>query len=174
VFVYKIDEIEKITKEEAVVIDDKNNSKRAFNSKKSGYINITELHYGTETEVFGIYNINAFLINPYFSLGLGIGYNLDVQQLPVFADLRVNFLDRKITPFFALDAGYTFSTAGNSYYKGGLLIEPNLGSKFFVSNKTALMLSLGYRLQNWTYRNNTYTSTNNYYNTFIVKLGVAF
>ena len=150
--------------------------------KQSGFTNITEVnvglyigyHFKIGVNNKGIQTINGYLINPYFSAGLGIG----IQSIssyytlyPIFADLRVNIINGLVTPFIVGDIGYSI---GSGYNKGGLLINPCLGVKFFVSSATALNVSIGYGLQqnNLDYSNGGFTKYTSTYLT--IKLGVTF
>jgi len=180
VFVYKIDEIEKMTKEQ--VKSSKNNNTNLNNDeiKHSGYTNITEMNFGlglgqySSDYSFGIQTINGYLFNPYFSMGIGIGVDRykNVTFVPLFADLRVNFLQTNVTPFLSGGIGYSLGT--DKVNKGGLLVNPALGVKFFVSSKAALNFSIGYRLQENSftyYYYGTYKESSGYLN---FKLGATF
>ena len=184
IFVYRIDEILKITKEEVPGAPSRSarmKSAMTQERKKSGYTNITELTFAKSfentTTVYnygqnsyyedshfdeinnnpsvGIQSINGYQFSPYLSAGLGLGVNVytGVVLMPVFIGVRANFMDKRVTPFLALDAGFAYSRKeliGGSLAsddKGGLMVCPAAGVKFFVIPKMALNLSLGFRYQ---------------------------
>jgi len=104
-FVYKMDEIEKITKEQAV----KKGSGSGGLTK--GYVGIVEAGYQAGIGDHGagrlkVNVINGYQFNPYFSAGVGIGLryytNADAAWLPLFLDLRANFMDGPISPICPL------------------------------------------------------------------------
>jgi hypothetical protein len=154
VFVYRIDEVEKMTKEQ---VKTGNAGFKGSGIKQSGFTNITELNFGiglgnyNNDFSYGIQTINGYLVNPYFSAGLGIGVDKyrSVTFIPLFADFRANFINGDVSPFLSTGIGYSLST--DNYSKGGFLLNPALGVKFFVSPSTALNFSLGYRLQEYNY-----------------------
>ncbi len=186
IFVYKMDEISKMTKEEVYQRQEPRKSKRAAmgdgERKKNGYTNITELSfarsfnttstsylngsssYYEESEFdkinngpsIGVQTINGYQFSPYISAGIGLGINIHSRLflLPVFVGVRGNFLPGRVTPFVAIDAGYSYTRQeiiGGSILtndnKGGLLFSPAIGVKFYVVPKMALNLSLGFRYQ---------------------------
>ena len=158
VFVYNMDEVEKITKEAVLNSDRGQGQAGATGSfKEKGYLNITEVSLGvglgqaSEDLSYGIQTVNGVLINPNFSLGLGIGVDKYkfATFVPIFADIRAYFLRSDVTPYFVGAIGYSLSFDSGS--KGGLFVNPSLGVRFTVSPKAALDFSLGYRLQQSTY-----------------------
>ena len=76
--------------------------------------------------------------NPYLFLGLGTGlkyyYDQSDGDLPVFADLRINFLNKKISPTLSLKGGYNL--ADNVF--GDL----STGICYHILPKTSLLLNL--------------------------------
>lgn len=69
--------------------------------------------------------------NPYIFLGVGTGikmlYDNSDGDLPVFADLRVTFLNKKISPTLALKGGYNISD--NAFFDLSTGIRYNIRSK---------------------------------------------
>lgn len=152
VFVYQMDEIEKMTKEQRLV-------NRAHNSSglKRGYRGIVELGYGISADDnpvdFAKLNIiNGYQFNPYFSLGLGTGVRYyydsysELTMVPVFADFRVNFINRKVSPYISAGVGYSFN-ATDDFAGAGMYFDSTLGVRFMVSKKSALNIGFGYELQ---------------------------
>jgi len=68
-------------------------------------------------------NIN-YQYNPYLSFGGGIGYNfihysgrtINVSSLPLFANIRVNILDKKNSPFFDWKLGFNLPLNTSKLY----------------------------------------------------------
>jgi hypothetical protein len=186
VFVYRIDEVLKITKEETgnapKLAKPRREGVTNANIKKTGYTNITEITMakrigpvsntaGSENYInydmdarrdeirnglsVGVQTINGYLFSPYFSMGIGIGLNAQpgLALMPLFADFRINFLNRKTTPYISLQAGNSFTfneLIGIGVIKndrGGLMGSAAGGIKFFVLPKMALNASVGFRYQ---------------------------
>ena len=95
--------------------------------------------------------INGFQINPFFSLGLGIGARYySAQQallVPIFLDIRTNFTNKPLSPYVAVGAGYSI-VASNDFKDVGLLLNPSAGVSIRISDKSAMNVGLGYELQN--------------------------
>ena len=162
VFVFKWDEIEKITKEPQPgnVTAPQNNQRiqpdvgkqpqiqydeddDVWNNEglKRGYKGIAELggafffdgYFGLRATY-----INAYQFNPYISLGIGTGFITCSYQggIPIFVDFRINFLNSRISPYFAAEAGYSIFQ--------GFLVNPTAGVTFMVRNKSAINVGVGY------------------------------
>jgi len=204
VFVYKMDEILKLTKEETALPPGRMKGTRQVatrdNIKKNGFTNITEITFGksfkpsstTYTQngyiyydvishfdeisngpALGIQTINGYQFSHYLVAGAGIGMHLysNLMLVPFFIDLRSNILQQRVSPFVDIQYGYSYTREqifpgttinSNSDDKGGVLLCPSIGVKFFVIPKMALNLSLGYRYQQLTlpnqYKSNWYDS----------------
>jgi hypothetical protein len=152
VFVYQMDEIEKLTKE---VIQGKSGGSLSNSGLQSGYKGIVELGYQIGTGDYGMDRlklniINGYQINPYFSLGFGTGlryyFDAEAALIPLFADFRANFIDNKISPYLSLGVGYSFD-ATNGFEGVGFLLNPTVGVSFKVSDKSAMNVGLGYEMQ---------------------------
>jgi hypothetical protein len=134
VFVFRMEEVLKITKEESAAAPkpDVRTEKEAEpeeSMKQSGYTNILEFTFGrdqlrnhsnnaltgstksTSQMSIGIQDINGYLFNPHLSTGIGIGLHFypGMVLVPLFADVRYNFTKTPVTPFVALGAGYSFT-----------------------------------------------------------------
>jgi hypothetical protein len=128
--------------------------------KTRGFTNITEFCFGIGTGEFdedfayGLHTVNGYLVNPHFSVGLGIGADKYKALLlvPIYADLRANILKGKVSPYVSLGAGYSVAVWNdfNHPVRGGVMVNPDLGVKLFVSRKTSLLFSIGYRLQGYS------------------------
>lgn len=91
--------------------------------------------------------IIGYIFNPYISVGIGTGVRYYIHEhelfFPLFADIRIYFRDRKVSPYFALDAGMTI----NMTPKIGSIINPMAGVCVRVTDKNALYVGLGYHMQ---------------------------
>lgn len=157
VFVYQIEEVEKMAKE--------TNQRRSVSKGdvfhlEPGYKGLIELGYQIGSGDFGMDRIKLNIINGYqvnqnFSIGIGTGlrYYTDAEALliPIFADFRGNIsLDSKISPYVSLGIGYSFD-ATNSFEGVGFLLNPTIGVSFKVSDKSAMNVGLGYEMQKLGY-----------------------
>lgn len=93
-------------------------------------------------------------ISPYFFLGAGIGFDYhfgwETINIPIFADLRANFLDNNITPYFGMKIGYSVCDVTGFYF------NPTLGVDFALDNRLGFNFSLGYNLQSSAVRSYSY------------------
>jgi hypothetical protein len=120
---------------------------------------------------YGFSTVNGYRFNPAdVYVGVGVeystypnlvhpikGYRSIISQLstlPLYFDIRINILRKKITPFLQLDIGYTWAwlkkgypdkVEPNSY--GGFMIKPSLGIKIYIANYIAINFSIGFRYQ---------------------------
>ena len=167
VFVYQMDEIEKLTKE---VIQGKSGGSLSNSGLQSVYKGIVELGYQIGTGDYGMDRlklniINGYQINPYFSLGFGTGlryyFDAEAALIPLFADFRANFIDNKISPYLSLGVGYSFD-ATNDFEGVGFLLNPTVGVSFKVSDKSAMNVGLGYEMQKMKFYDYWYGDTYTY------------
>jgi hypothetical protein len=171
--IYKEDEVDHIVKE-------------FYDIRRKGYFNLTEITVGigkTDASI-GISTVNGFIIKPHISLGVGAAYDYYMtagSMVPIFADLRITFHDRRFTPFIYGDAGYSFGVTSNNndQLKGGLYLNPGIGLKSYISKKSALLISIGARVQGLQYQiidpvYMTNTQVNNYYTMFVLRAGIRF
>lgn len=132
----------------------------AQNTAKNCYRGYVDAGYsvGIGDYDFGRYEVNTshgYQINPYLFIGAGTGLHfmasyktkdmdipLDIRDskvdIPVFANIRCNFLKRKVSPFVDVKGG-TYVT--NS---GGLYVNASAGCRFSINEKQAINLSVGY------------------------------
>ena len=145
VFVYKMNQVKKITKEQIT----------SSNNTNSGYLGIVDFGYDIGVGNLGIDRlkfdiINGYKFNPYISIGLGTGvhYYSDYQAalVPIFANFRAHFLDADVSPFINAEVGYAFD-ATNNFNSTGFILNPSVGASFYVSNAAAINISVGYELQ---------------------------
>ncbi len=167
IFVYKIEDIEKMTKEENPNANNFNSRNNNSDRMDSGYSGRIELGYGAGTGDFGIDNIkfnfiNGYRINNYFSIGLGFGarYYPDAEALliPVFIDARSRFLTGKVSPYAALALGYSLDATAD-FQGSGALISPQIGVSILTSSSSDINIGLGYDIQRLKYYDSYYGSS---------------
>jgi len=167
VILFRIDEVEKITREESMFGNPQRERLTDENVKTHGFTNMIEFAYGNGASnivspyyafnkpSLGISTVNGYMFNPHLSTGIGIGihgYN-NIGFVPVFADIRYNAIKGTITPFVSFDAGYSFTTDeivhnGRDQIQGGIYSNLSIGIKFFTRRSQALAFSFGYNYQN--------------------------
>ena len=83
-------------------------------------------------------------------MGFGLDYHATGKHLfiPLFVDLRTNFSDTNITPFWGIKAGYSIGSK-NAYNKvsTGAYFNPTFGICFILKSDFAMNVALGYNLQ---------------------------
>lgn len=159
VFVFKYEEIEKITKEPL------NNSSLKYSQnkkefRKGAFFNITEINFAlgignveaggnkiaNTANSFGFRTING--IQPKENLSLGIGIGIDKYEngtlMPITLDLRIFNTNKKVSPIFTTNLGYSI---GLGDADGGIVLNPQIGIMTPISNSMLFLLSLGYKLQ---------------------------
>lgn len=156
IFVYQMDEIKKLTKEEKPVTKSDNPTPSSEGEGlQSGYRGIAEFGYQFGLGDYGMDRLKVNIINggqisPYFFIGGGTGlryyFDADAALIPVFVHARANVLDKKVSPYFAFSIGYTFDAA-NDFESVGLLLSPSSGVTFNVSNRVALNVGVSYEMQ---------------------------
>jgi len=111
----------------------------------------------------------------YMGLGMGIDVYKLVTFVPLFVDLRMNLsTSTKVTTFCAVEAGYSLGSGSN---KGGIIFNPSIGVKYFLSPGSSINLSLGFKAQENEiyYGDLIYIPNEIQYGNFInLKLGVTF
>lgn len=175
IFVYKIAEIEKMTKEISqkttianytLQSQSSNNisapQPQLFPDLPNGYVGTIELGYALasnygSTEYLKLNYINGYRFNPYFSAGIGTGIRFytgggSAFAIPVFADFRANALkalNSQFSPYVAFGIGYTIDlTYGGQL--GGLYVNPSFGAICQLDNKTTIHFGLGIESQSFS------------------------
>jgi len=163
IFVFQMDEIEKLTKEPI----QKGSSSGYFGIAQMGYA-FGETDYGMDFLKLNI--INGYRIDPYFAVGAGYGIRYYIEEkvplIPVFADFRVDLFDNKISTFFSFDFGYSFY-AKDRFAGCGMLLTPSAGLNFKVADNSVLSVAVSYEIQKYdTYMEST--------NAPCLSLGISF
>ena len=115
----------------------------------------------------GLHYIGGYQANNCIFFGVGTGINLAQtyewdrreQQLspnswnvPLYAYLRTNFINNRCSPFFALSAGYQFSTRREilvafdqivKYKTSAIFVNPQLGVDFRINSKHSVYVAAG-------------------------------
>ena len=139
---------------ERLALDEPVPQKERTDPKPFGYTALADLGFmGGDENTMSLMLINGYQFKNRISVGAGFGIEKFKEQvIPVFADVRYNFLKGEITPFVYLQAGYSYplgkSAAGNTTdIKGGALINPGIGLRLNFTTHNALIFSLGWRYQ---------------------------
>lgn len=164
IFVYKMGEIKKITRETA---------KNSSTIGNSGYWGDVNIGYAVGIGDYGLDRIKLNVVNgyrtgPHFAIGFGTGLHYytepDAALIPIYADFRANFLKNDISPYIDIKVGYSLD-ATSDFEGTGFLLNPSIGTRFAVSSNTALHFSIGYEMQKVPFIYSSYgyyaTSTEN-------------
>lgn len=155
-FVYEMSEVEKMTKEasprqygrQGNNYGGLQNLSRGY--RPNGYRGFMEFGGGPGVGDYGdgfvsFSTSHGGQISPYFYLGAGLGFDYHIGYqaffLPIFADLRANFLDNNITPYFGAKIGYSVFDVTGFYF------NPTFGVDFALDSRLGFNFSLGYNLQ---------------------------
>lgn len=149
IFVYKLEEVLKITKEEIEPI--------SSSGLKEGYKGVLTLGYqiGVGEKKYDrvklVYS-GGFQYNPYISFGITSGLNYYLRDysfkvlIPILIDFKTNFTDSDISPFISISVGTSLNPE-NSFNIFGPLFEISVGADLITSKSSTFNIGLGYRLQ---------------------------
>jgi hypothetical protein len=178
VFVFTLDEIEKIVKE--LPVADKNKINKSKSSLQQGYRGILETGFAASipTGVVKLDIINGYQFDKHFFLGGGTGMRIDFETglvLPLFADFRYNFSDKKSSPYISADLGYRFNLS-EGFAPEGFLFSPTGGISFNLSDKMLMNVGLGFTIQSYYYEydNDYYDYSNDIYGFIHLNIGISF
>ncbi len=107
---------------------------------------------------FGIQQVFAYQFNNHFFMGVGTGLSIWKKStfIPLFMNLSVSFIDRRVTPHWNLNAGYSFKWYTDSRpdknrlrhgTTPGLFGETGLGIKFNAKETLAILFMVNYSIQ---------------------------
>ena len=147
-----------------LVLDEPVPAKERTDPKQYGYSALAEVGFmGGAQNTMSLTLVNGYQFRNRLFTGAGFGIEkFNEQVMPVFADVRYNFLKGGITPFVYLQAGYSWPLGnqiqqGNATeIKGGALINPGLGLRMNFTTHNALIFSFGWRYQEIRSHNNGY------------------
>lgn len=173
IYVYKMSEVEKITKEATTKKYNgfssnamTHNSYNSYNIAK-GYKGFVDLGYAIGVGDWGLDRVefttaHGYQFNPYLFAGVGFGVNYytdaDLCNIPIFANVRANLLNAKITPFVDVKIGYSVVDIEGFYF------APSVGCRFALTPRMAINLGVGYTMQK---ADIYYTYGDYYYNDMI-------
>lgn len=167
-FVFKIDEVAKITKESSSMAHRRINQKCFYDESKGvfkGYRGFVETGYiagigDMEENVFEISTSHGYQINSHVFVGAGMalfGYlDADVVAVPLFVNFRADFLDKRFSPFLDFKLGYSATDDVEGAY-----VAPSFGCRIGLKRNMALNVGV-----NYTYQvNNSHSDYSSYYYT---------
>ncbi|MDR0332749.1 MAG: hypothetical protein LBI15_04725 [Dysgonamonadaceae bacterium] len=159
IFAYRMDEIERFTKE---VITGTRNSGNVRNNnvgerptfnKPRGYMGTIELGSGfvdgTDITNVSLSVVNGYRFLPQFALGLGVGienfngYKYTGNSVPIFLHLRSDFLDRKVSPYIVINYGYAVGGIDSTF------AEVVLGCSFNIGRGERYRMFAGFGYKNF-------------------------
>jgi len=181
VFVFKMEEIEKIAKAPKTERKGKNRPSVADTSTApyTGYNLTIETNIGLgvgahnkNQTAFAARIINGVMIKNIFSVGLGVGidvlngdkdygpeysniFNLSKHEyyvLDFYIDMRAYPFKGKFAPMLILDYGYGKAAFSQAIH-GGMFFNAGVGTRYAISKRTGFNLSLNYRKQTILYDN---------------------
>lgn len=139
---------------ERLIMDEPIPQKERTEPKPYGYLALADLGFmGGVQNTMSLVLINGYQFRNRVSVGGGFGIEkFGEQVIPVFADVRYNFLKGGITPFVFLQSGYSFplgkqTNVNLTEIKGGAIINPGIGMRMNFTTHNALIFSLGWRYQ---------------------------
>ena len=158
IFVYPMNEVEKITKEEAINRESEKSNRIRTDVK--GYrgsvevgtiVNFRASGIPIDRGAFSITTSHGYQFNHHLFLGAGIGLDYHAAGgslfMPLFADVRANFLNRDITPFWGVKIGYAVGSKVSEVVNPGIYFNPTFGIRFILKSDFAMNVALGYNLQ---------------------------
>jgi len=160
---YKFEDVEKITKEQFRKEGLKFKEDLTFNT---GFANITSLGFlagsnaNSQVAPFSLLMVNGYRNSLGIFTGIGIGIEfLNTNYVPLFADLRYDFLDGDVVPYAVLKGGYSLPMISRQsenqikyIYSGGPLVGAGVGLKIKSRDHFAWDISLMYRYQRTSYK----------------------
>jgi len=166
IFVFKVEEIEKIAKE---LIPNSANSNRAINSDSfvAGYRGVIEGGFGASSGSYGLNTVcfaisNGYQFNKKLYAGIATGLNYYPSSvagvdgfglIPLYLDGRYSFLPKNpVSPYASLGAGFSFDPQQSFEGAGGYL-NPSVGAQIAVGNKYKINLGFNYRIQQMYFTN---------------------
>lgn len=137
-------------------------TKKQYSFKEKGGYNTTSLganFAGGEIETvvgLGFHHVSGYQFNRWMGAGLGFGvdaYSLNRTEMiiPLFAEARGYFNQKRFAPFYTMSLGYGFALKnereGITEAKGGWMIHPAIGIRLGADKGLNTTLDLGYRFQ---------------------------
>lgn len=184
---YKFEDIEKISKEPFKKTGMKFKEDLTFNP---GFANITSMGFlagsnsNQQVAPFSLLMVNGYRNSIGIFTGVGIGIEfLNTNYIPLFADLRYDFFEGDVVPYAMAKGGYSLPMVSRQsenqieyLYNGGPLTGVGVGIKIKAREHFAWDISLMYRYQRTSYKenyewNNQEYEYSNVYNRIEIRLG---
>lgn len=127
--------------------------------------------------------VNGWQFNKWLSVGIGTGIQVwQVTQqvtLPLFADIEVTFMQKTISPYANLRAGYCWGLSQDDFLpKDGAYFSPMIGFRWGMKKNTALKLGAGYLVQGSNIKQNYQTpnqfTETMYFHSLVAKVAFEF
>lgn len=153
-WVFRHDEIEKTGTEELTIQQDFfTNDKGIYCVIYSGMV----LRNGRNFNSINITNNVAAGYKFHRLIGVGGSAGIDLIEdiifFPVALEIRGNFFNKAVTPYYAAQAGYSFpanlSDFNQNELSGGMVFNPSLGLQFSLSKDVAILLDAGIKIQKY-------------------------
>jgi hypothetical protein len=154
-WVFKYEEIEKITKEEISA------PKKEVFTKNKGIYGLFQagllMGDGGYNSIVVDMNTNLAIGYKFHRLlGVGGAAGIDIIHniafIPLTIDLRGNVLDNAVTPYYALQTGFSMPLNDDIESKkmsGGFIANPAIGLQISLSKDVAMLLEAGFRYQQY-------------------------
>ena len=187
IWFYKMNDVEKITLEPFHSGSRAEKETLGFNS---GFVNMTSIGFlagssnNMQVAPFSLLMVNGYRNSLGITTGVGVGIEfLSTNYMPLFLDLRYDFLDGDVVPYAMAKGGYSLPLASdrseydtNYSYTGGPLVAVGVGLKIKSRTHFAWDIGLMYRYQqtsysevyDWNQQEYTYTDV---YNRIEIRLG---
>lgn len=158
VFVYPMSEISSIGQENYSLPS-------IFNGRgpSTGYRGFLDILYNKyifgSGDSFGFETTHGYQIKNWLFIGAGAGFYYLYDKydnyclIPIYGDIRFDFLNHSISPFFDLKIGYNINTATKENYNKtcGLLLSPSIGARIATKSRIAFNVSIGYNARQCIY-----------------------
>lgn len=158
IFVFDVGEIEKITKEELPAGSNQEfpvQKSGSYNGKQKGFEGTVDLmlamQLGWGEPVMGMSAVVGYRFMPQLFIGGGAGVEMYSEEtmLPLMLQVRTDFVEAKVSPFFVMNAGYAFGwvneESGSDW--GGMFMEPGIGFRFNIAEHFGLNISSSFKFQ---------------------------
>jgi hypothetical protein len=177
---------------ERIVMDEPIPVKERTDVKPYGYLALADIGFlGGEDNSISLLLTNCWKFKNRISIGAGFGIEkFEYQVMPLYADIRYNFLKGRITPLIFVQGGYSFPLGNNSdqntyqetNYTGGAMFNPGIGLRLNFNNRNALVFSLGWRYQelctkwkyNYWYQDEQSYERTDFYRRIAIRAGFIF
>jgi len=132
--------------------------KKEYKFDEEGIYHAVELglNANRQSPGLGLTYAIGYRFKPILGVGIGTGiqgYDIGWGKnvIPLFAEVRGYFFRKKVTPYYALRAGYGFGLKnGNnaiSEASGGMMFNPQVGVRFGGANNVSYYMGLGMLIQ---------------------------